>query len=143
MHGAATWLLEYRIWVIEDRAEFATKELFPMAERVICHDYATVEPLLNVTKQDHAIVMSRGHETDFQILRWLLRSSADYIGCIGSKKKIALTKERLLAEGLTQEQIDRLHAPVGLRIGAETPAEIAVSVAAEMIQYLSQKNRIS
>lgn len=132
-------LLEYRIWVIEDRAEFATAELFPMAERVLCHDYTTVEPLLNISKRDHAIVMSRGHETDYGILRWLLRSPADYIGCIGSKKKISLTNERLLADGLMQTQIERLHAPVGLRIGAEAPAEIAVSIAAEMIQYLSQK----
>ena len=136
-------LLDYRVWMAEDRAEFATKDLFPIAERVLCCDYTTVEPLLHVTRRDHAIVMSRGHETDFQILRWLLRSPADYIGCIGSKKKIALTKERLLVEGLTNEQNDRLHAPVGLSIGAQTPAEIAVSVAAEMIQYLSRKNNIS
>ena len=135
-------LLEYRIWVVEDRAEFATATLFPMAERVLCCDYTTVEPLLNINSRDHAIVMSRGHETDYQILRWLLRSPADYIGCIGSKKKIALTKERLLAEGLTNAQFERLHAPVGLAIGAQTPAEIAVSVAAEMIQYLSQKKSL-
>lgn len=136
-------LLEYRVWVVEDRVEFATVELFPMAERVLCHEYSTVEPLLHMTRRDHAIVMSRGHETDFQILRWLLRSPANYIGCIGSKKKIALTKERLLAKGLTNAQFDRLHAPVGLAIGAQTPAEIAVSVAAEMIQHLSRKNSIS
>ncbi len=135
-------LLEYRVWVVEDRAEFAKAELFPMAERIVCCDYTAAEPLLNMTKRDHAIVMSRGHETDFQILRWLLRSPADYIGCIGSKKKISLTKERLLADGLTNEQIERLHAPVGLAIGAETPAEIAVSIAAQMIQYLSNKNRV-
>lgn len=135
-------LLEYRVWVVEDRAEFATGERFPMAERIVCSDYTTVEPLLNVTRRDHAIVMSRGHETDFQILRWLLRSPVDYIGCLGSKKKIALTKERLRAEGLTNKQIDRLHAPVGLAVGAETPAEIAVSIAAEMIQYLSRKNHV-
>ena len=81
--------------------------------------------------------MSRGHVTDYQILRWLLRSDADYIGCIGSRKKIALTKERLLADGFSIEQISRLHAPIGLSIGAQTPAEIAVSVAAELIQYRS------
>ena len=132
-------LLEYCVWVVEDRAEFAKAELFPMAERIVCCDYTAVEPLLHIIKRDHAIVMSRGHETDFQILRWLLRSAADYIGCIGSKKKIALTKERLLAEGLTNGQVDRLHAPVGIAIGAETPAEIAVSIAAQMIQYLSNK----
>jgi xanthine dehydrogenase accessory factor len=84
--------------------------------------------------------MSRGHETDYQILRWLLRTEADYIGCIGSSKKIALTKERLLADGLSSTQIARMHAPVGLAIGAETPAEIAVSIAAELIRHRSCKN---
>ena len=130
-------LLDYRIWVVEDREAFAKEELFPSAERVLHCDYATIEPLLNLTLRDHAIVMSRGHETDYQILRWLLRSKADYIGCIGSRKKIALTKERLRADGLNEAKIERLHAPIGLAICAQTPAEIAVSVAAELIQYLS------
>lgn len=136
-------LLDARIWVVEDRAEFATRALFPSAERVILCDYEAAEKILQITKRDHVIVMSRGHETDDQILRWALRSAADYIGCIGSKRKIALTRERLLADGLTVEQCSRLHAPIGLAIGAETPAEIAVSVAAELIQYCSKKQSIT
>ncbi len=128
-------LLDYRVWVVEDREEFAVSALFPAAERVIHCAYDSAEARLFITKRDHGIVMSRGHETDYQILRWLLRSDADYIGCIGSKKKIALTKERLLADGVSQAQIERLHAPIGLAICAQTPAEIAVSVAAELIQY--------
>ena len=132
-------LLDYRVWVVEDREEFAQAALFPAAERVIHCGYDSAETILRITKQDHGIVMSRGHETDYQILRWLLRSDADYIGCIGSRKKIALTKERLLADGLSEALIERLHAPIGLAIGAQTPAEIAVSVAAELIQFLSCK----
>lgn len=132
-------LLEYRIWVAEDREVFAKQELFPMAERVLLCEYTSLQPLLNLTKRDHAIVMSRGHETDEQILRWLLLSDVDYIGCIGSKRKIAQIKENLLATGVPQDRIDRLHAPIGLSIGAETPAEIAVSVAAELIQYCSER----
>ena len=132
-------LLEYRIWIAEDREVFAKQELFPMAERVLLCEYTSLQPLLNLTKRDHAIVMSRGHETDEQILRWLLLSDVDYIGCIGSKRKIAQIKENLLARGIPQEKIDRLHAPIGLSIGAETPAEIAVSVAAELIQYCSER----
>ena len=128
-------LLDCRVWVVEDRAEFATRELFPSAERVLCLDYQASQGEIFITRRDQVIVMSRGHETDYQILRWVLRSAADYVGCIGSKRKIALTRERLIADGLTAEQIDRLHAPIGLAIGAETPAEIAVSVAAELIQH--------
>ena len=132
-------LLEYRIWVVEDRDAFAQQELFPMTERVIRSDYDQVEPLLSITKRDHGIVMSRGHETDKQILCWLLRSDADYIGCIGSRRKIAQIREHLLAKGLSQAQIERLHAPIGLDIGAETPAQIAVSVAAELIRHCSAR----
>ena len=123
--------------MVEDREEFAQTALFPEAERVIHCGYDSAGALLRITRRDHGIVMSRGHETDYQILRWLLCSEADYIGCIGSRKKIALTKERLLADGFSAEQISRLHAPIGLSIGAQTPAEIAVSVAAELIQYRS------
>jgi xanthine dehydrogenase accessory factor len=135
-------LLEYRIWVVEDRESFAKADLFPMAERVLFCDFINVQAQLNIAKRDHGIVMSRGHETDQQILRWLLRSEADYIGCIGSRKKIALIKGNLLEYGLTQAEIDRLHAPVGLAIDAETPAEIAVSIAAELIQYRAEKKKI-
>jgi xanthine dehydrogenase accessory factor len=133
-------LLDYRVWVVEDREAFASQKLFPAAERVIWSDYGLTQALLTLTRRDHAIVMSRGHETDYQILRWLLQSEADYIGCIGSRRKIALTKQRLLADGLKEAQIDRLHAPVGLPIGAQTPAEIAVSVAAELIQHRNCKS---
>ncbi len=132
-------LLDFRIWVIEDRAEFAKGELFPAAERVILSGYESVEDMVRLTDADHAIVMTRGHETDYLTLRWVLRSEADYIGCVGSKRKIALTRDRLLEDGLMQERIDRLHAPIGLNIGAETPAEIAVSIAAELIQYRAKK----
>jgi xanthine dehydrogenase accessory factor len=132
-------LLEYRIWVIEDREAFAKQELFPMAERVLFCDYNNVQAQLNITRRDHGIVMSRGHETDEQILSWLLRSEADYIGCIGSRRKIAQIREHLIAQGVSQEQLERLHAPIGLDIGAETPAEIAVGIAAELIQYCSAR----
>ena len=128
-------LLEYRVWVVEDRAAFSLPSLFPAAERVIYTDYECAGEKLRLTKRDHAIVMSRGHETDFQILRWLLKEELDYVGCIGSRKKIALLREKLLADGIPQELFDRLHAPIGLSIGSETPAEIAVSVAAELIQH--------
>ena len=130
-------LLEYRTWVVEDREAFATPSLFPAAERVILSDYDCAEAQLDLNARDRAIVMSRGHETDFEILRWLIKKDLAYIGCIGSRKKIALLREKLLAEGIAQEQFDKLHAPIGLPIGAETPAQIAVSEAAELIQLAS------
>lgn len=132
-------LLDYRVWVVEDREEFASETLFPSAERVIHCAYEAAQGLVRLEKRDHVIVMSRGHETDYEILRWVLRTEADYIGCIGSTRKIAHTREKLLLDGLSGAQIDKIHMPIGLDIGAETPAEIAVSVAAELIQYMTNK----
>ena len=74
-----------------------------------------------------------GERTLPEVTEEVLRSGAKYLGCIGSKRKLALCRERLLAAGFTDEEYARLHAPIGLAIGAQTPEEIAVSVAAEMI----------
>ncbi|MEG1594660.1 MAG: XdhC family protein, partial [Oscillibacter sp.] len=76
----------------------------------------------------------RGHQADYEVLTQVLRSGVNYVGCIGSRRKLALCRERLLENGFTAEEYRRLHAPIGLAIGAETPAEIAVSIAAELIQ---------
>ena len=79
-------LLDYRTWVVEDRVAFASPSLFPAAERVILSDYDSTEAQLNLDARDRVIVMSRGHETDFEILRWLIKKDLAYIGCIGSRK---------------------------------------------------------
>ncbi len=79
------------------------------------------------------VIMTRGHQADYEVLCQVLRSGARYLGCIGSRRKLALCRDRLLAEGFTRAEYARLHAPIGLAIGAETPEEIAVSVAAELI----------
>lgn len=131
--------LDYRVWVVEEREEYATLSLFPAAERIVCASLETVKTLLRVCARDHAIVMTSAHELDYEILRWLLTTPADYIGCIGSKRKISLTKEKLLMDGASLSQMERVHAPIGLAIGAETPAEIAVSIAAELIEYLKKR----
>ena len=86
-----------------------------------------------MTPEDYVVVMTRGHQADYEVLTQVLRSGAKYLGCIGSRRKLALCRDRLLADGFTEAEYSRLHAPIGLAIGAQTPAEIAVSVAAEMI----------
>lgn len=133
-------LLEYRVWVVEERAAFADAKLFPTAERILCVPFDAAQSLLTVSNRDHAIVMTSAHETDFAVLNWLLRTSADYIGCIGSKRKVRSARERLIANGMSEQALDRLHSPIGLAIGAETPAEIAVSIAAELIAYMRNKD---
>lgn len=123
----------FRTVVFDDRPEFADPAQFPGAEQVLCGDFRKLSERLRITEDDYVVVVTRGHEADYEVLTQTLRSGAKYLGCIGSRRKLALCRERLLAAGFTPEEYDRLHAPIGLRIGAETPAEIAVAVAAELI----------
>jgi xanthine dehydrogenase accessory factor len=131
--------LGYRVWVVEDRAEFAARALFPEAENVLNDSFEHAPDVLGVTRRDQVIVLARGHETDYRILRKILKTDASYIGCIGSRVKVRRTRERLLADGFSEDDLKRLHSPIGLQIGAETPAEIAVSIAAEMIACRNRK----
>ena len=88
-----------------------------------------------MTPDDYAVVMTRGHQGDFEILRQLLQSPASYVGCIGSRKKVAATQAKLREAGIDEARIQSLRSPIGLAIGAETPAEIAVSITAQMIAH--------
>ena len=103
------------------------------AEQVLCGSFDRIAEQVTVTADDYVVIMTRGHQADYEVLTQVLRSGAKYIGCIGSRRKLALCREKLLENGFTAEEYARVHAPIGLAIGAETPAEIAVSVAAEMI----------
>lgn len=125
--------LGFRTVVCDDRPEFADPERFPGAEQALCVDFQRIGSAVSLTAEDYVVVMTRGHQADYEVLAQVLRSGAKYIGCIGSRKKLALCRERLLAAGFTAEEYAAVHAPIGLAIGAETPAEIAVSVAAELI----------
>lgn len=127
--------LGFRVTVMEDRPLLAVKERFPQAQTVKLCDFAALSDYIRVEKDDYCIIMTPGHQSDRTVLSQVLRTKAAYIGCIGSRKKIAKTNELLLAEGLTQDDCSRVHAPIGLAIGAKTPEEIAISVAAELIAF--------
>ena len=129
----------FRPVVYDDRPEFADGALFPQAEAVICGSFTDIGAHITVTEEDNVVVMTRGHQADYEVLTQVLRSGARYLGCIGSSRKLALCRDRLLHSGFTEEEYARLHAPIGLDIGAETPEEIAVSVAAEMIAVRAGK----
>src|SRR5699024_2124079 len=83
--------------------------------------------------EDYVVIMTPGHQGDYEVLRQVLRTPARYVGCIGSRRKIAATRERLLADGFSEADFARVHAPIGLDIGGETPQEIALSVAAQLV----------
>ena len=123
----------FRPVVYDDRPEFASPALFPQAAGTLCAGFGDLAGHVALTPDDYVVVMTRGHQADYEVLAQTLRSGARYLGCIGSRRKLALCRERLLAAGFTEAEYARLHAPIGLAIGAQTPVEIAVSVAAELI----------
>ena len=93
-----------------------------------------------LTANDYAVVMTPGHQADYEILSQVLGSDATYIGCIGSRHKIASTNAYLMENGIPEAELARIHAPIGLDILGQTPAEIAVSIAAEMILHRAKRS---
>lgn len=122
----------FRVTLYDNRPELADKAHFPQAEQIVCgpYDAITVTP----TENDYVVIMTPGHQGDFALLSQVLRRTTRYVGCIGSRHKIARTQQLLREAGITEEAIASVHSPIGLPILAETPAEIAISIAAEMIQ---------
>ena len=130
--------VEFRVCVYDERSEAAVPENFPGAERVICGSYAEVSRNLSFTPADYAVVMTPGHQADTLVLEQVLRQKLRYVGCIGSRKKIERTNAALREAGISESAIASVHSPIGLPIFAETPEEIAVSVAAELIRVRAE-----
>ena len=132
--------LGFSVVLYEDRYEFSRPELFPGVSQIITAPYSEMSARLSVRAEDYIVIMTRGHQGDYELLEQSLRTPAGYVGVIGSRHKIAATNKRLSEAGISDEDIARIHTPIGLPIGAETPAEIAISVAAELIQHRASRH---
>lgn len=130
--------LDFKVKVMDDREEFANPERFPLADEVICDSFDNLEKYL--VKDGYYAVVTRGHKDDLTCVRTILKHPYQYLGMIGSKSKIRTTYENLKREGISEEEIDTICAPIGLNIGARTPAEIAVSILGEIIQVKNKKS---
>ena len=130
--------LDFKVKVIDDREEFANKDRFPTADEVICDSFKNLEKYL--VADGYYAVITRGHKDDLTCVRTILKHSYEYLGMIGSKSKINTTYENLKKEGVQEEAIKTIYAPIGLNIGGRTPAEIAVSILAEIIQVKNKKS---
>jgi xanthine dehydrogenase accessory factor len=119
--------------IVDNREAFANKERFPEAEATYAEEYEDVFPKLEVNSSTYLIIVTRGHRDDMRVLRWAVNTPARYIAMIGSKRKTISVVHELEKEGISREAFDKVFAPMGLEIGAETPEEIAISVVAEMI----------
>ena len=129
-------LLGYRVLVVDDRPEFASSERFPQADTVTCaafSDYLQSFDWLGMPDLS-VVIVTRGHAADAVCLRQAVAHDLTYIGMIGSKRKNQAVFDLLRSEGVTDAQLAAVHAPIGLSIGAETPEEIAVAIAAQLIE---------
>lgn len=126
-------LIGFATTVIDDRESFANRERFPLADEVLAGEYEEIFPKLEISTSSYLIIVTRGHRDDMRILRWAVGTPARYVAMIGSKRKVISVERELEKEGIPVESFQRISAPMGLDIGAQSPEEIAVSVAAEMI----------
>jgi len=123
----------FDVTVVDDRETYANKERFPHAVGLHAEDFDQAMSKLHPGEASYIVIATRGHRDDMRILRWAVQTPARYIGMIGSKRKTIGIFRELTKEGLAPELFERVHAPVGLDIGAVTPEEIAISITAELI----------
>ncbi len=126
--------------VVDDRPEFANTERFPTADSVLALDsFDNVMDGLEIDSDTYLVIVTRGHLNDLLVLSQALKTPAGYIGMIGSRRKTSLIFDQLRKDGVREDEIRRVFAPIGVDIGAETPEEIGISIAAELIQARVRK----
>ncbi|MSP79187.1 MAG: XdhC/CoxI family protein [Dehalococcoidia bacterium] len=126
-------ILGFRIFVLDDRPEFANRDRFPEADLTVVGSYRDDLSKFPINSNTFVIIASRGHQYDDMATEAALRSKAGYIGLLGSRRKSILIFEEMFRKGIPEDRINSVHAPVGLDIGGRTPQEIAVSIIAEIL----------
>ena len=129
--------LDFAVVVVDDRQDFANTGRFPQADEVKVGEFANVTKSMDFSEGDSVVIITRGHAHDETVLKECLSKARPpgYIGMIGSRDKIARTFTNLREQGISQELLARVRAPIGLDMGARTPAEIALSIIAEIVAY--------
>jgi xanthine dehydrogenase accessory factor len=124
----------FDVVAVDDRIDYASAERLPGAKRVVCDDLTTAACTLPTGPDTYWVVVTRGHRNDGRVLAEVINRPYAYLGMIGSRRKVRIIREGLMGEGIaTAEQLAKLHAPVGLDIGAESPQEIALSITAQLV----------
>jgi len=128
-------LVDFKVVVFDDRPSFANTQRFPDAEQVICDSFTNFIERVSLRGSDYVVVVTRGHKHDAHCLAGILAGPEPaYTGMIGSHRRVAIVMNRLRHEGYDADRIERIHSPIGLKIGAVTPAEIAISIMAQIIE---------
>jgi len=126
-------LAGFRVTIVDDRPEYANPGRFPEAEQTLAVDFAEAFRRVRILPSTYLVIVTRGHRSDEEILEQAVQTQAKYIGMIGSERKVFSTYKSLVERGVSIESLKRVHAPIGLELGATTAEEIAVSITAEMI----------
>lgn len=129
----AAKMVDFNVVVTDDRSDFANKERFPEADKVIVADFQKVFEELDYTGDVYVVIVTRGHKHDAYVLEEALKRPSKYIGMIGSKRKVKIVYDFLRKRGCKEEALAAVHAPIGIKINSETPQEIAISIVAELI----------
>lgn len=124
----------FRVSVVDNRSEFANRERFPEVEEVVAEEFSSAVKKLKIDRESYAVIVTRGHAYDQEVLEWVLGTEARYIGMIGSRNKVQAIFRSLREKRIPEEKLAAVHSPIGLDIGALTPEEIAVSIVAELIR---------
>ncbi len=127
-------MLGFRVAVLDDRADFANRERFPEADEVLSADFGEALSTYPIDDRTYIAIMTRGHSHDMECLLQVIDSPAAYIGMIGSLRRVKGVFELVKEQGYSDESLARIHAPIGLGIGARSPEEIALSVMAEVVK---------
>lgn len=129
-------LTGYRVTVVDDREEFASRQRLPdPAINLVVSDYASASEQVKISTNTAVVIVTRGHQYDELCLKSVIGSSANYIGMIGSRKRVLSVFKKLSGEGVPEAALKRVHAPIGLSIGARSPQEIGVAIVAEVINH--------
>ena len=131
-------MADFRVVVIDDRPIFANSERFPEANQVLVEPYEMIFDKLQINPRSYVVIVTRGHLYDGEVLEQAVQTDAGYIGMIGSRRKIAVLYKDMIEKGIKKELLDRVYAPIGLHIHSETPAEIAISILAELIKVRAE-----
>jgi xanthine dehydrogenase accessory factor len=135
-------LIGYDVTVVDDREEFASRKRLPDPRiGLVVSDYASAAGKLNISASTAVVIVTRGHQYDEVCLKSVLDSNAVYLGMIGSRRRVLSVFKKLESEGVSERELQRVHAPIGLKIGARSPQEIAVAILAEIIDHVNNPVR--
>lgn len=132
--AAMAKMVGYEVTVVDDRLAFANAYRFPTADRILCDDFEHALDKITIDPQTFVVIITRGHRYDKLCLRKVINQPASYTGMIGSRRRVKAMLSELEEEGISSEALKKLYSPIGLKIGAETPEEIAVSILSELIK---------